>query len=404
VAFGSSANTVAAGNHTHGGQEWMVAAYPGLYVESTIQEGTGLEGACHLGINAWGIGGRSDPGIGVVGLSKTGTGVRGTTESGVEGVYGQSGGSDGYGVHGLATAPTGTGVFGEGHVRGVYGRGYYGVLGVSDQAGMLPEIGAGVYGVGSSQNANTTGVFGESFSGYGVYAKSIDGTALIAEGDGFGRDHATLRALNTDGFGQVAYLSNQSAYATAHLANAAGGEVLYLQNGGSDAGGSGGGDFIRCANAPETDSQFRVLSNGEARSDVGFSSAGADVAEMLPAAAGLAPGDVLAIGADGQLVRSSAPHQRSVVGVYSTQPGFIGGQPVEGAAAGTVPLAMIGVVPVKASAENGPIEPGDLLAASATAGHAMRADAEPPAGSVVGKALEPLAGGAGVIRMLVMLQ
>jgi hypothetical protein len=219
-----------------------------------------------------------------------------------------------------------------------------------------------------------------------------------------GRDHATLRAINTDSFGEAAYLSNESGFATAHLANTGAGEVLYLQNGGSDASGTGGGDFIRCNNEPELDPQFRVLSNGEARSDVGFSSAGADLAEMLPAAAGLEPGDVLAIAADGQLVRSGAPYQRSVVGVYSTQPGFIGGQPVEGAAAGTVPLAVIGVVPVKASAENGPIEPGDLLAASATAGHAMRADAEPPAGSVVGKALGALASGSGVIRMLVMLQ
>lgn len=404
VVVGSSADTVASGNHTHAGQVWTTGLFPGLSVESTVQEGTGLQGVAHLGTNAWGVAGRSNQGIGVWANSQTGTGVRGSTDSGIDGVYGLSDGADGNGVHGVASALSGTGVLGEASARGVYGRGYYGVVGVSDQPGMLPEIGAGVYGVGSLQNENTAGVFGESFFGYGVYGKSIDGTAVLAEGDGSGRDHAALRALNTDSLGQAAYLSNESAYASAHIANTGAGEVLYLQNGGSDANGSGGGDFIRCNNEPELDSQFRVLSNGEARSDVGFSSAGADVAEMLPADGDLLPGEVLAIGADGRLVRSSMPHQRTVVGVYSTAPGFIGGQPTEGAAVGTVPLAVIGVVPVRASAENGPIHPGDVLAASATAGYAMRADADPPAGSVVGKALESLADGSGVIRMLVMLQ
>jgi hypothetical protein len=65
---------------------------------------------------------------------------------------------------------------------------------------------------------------------------------------------------------------------------------------------------------------------------------------------------------------------------------------------------MVGVVPVKASAENGPIHPGDLLAASSIPGHAMKADPNPAVGTVIGKALEGLDEGTGVIRMLVMLQ
>ena len=84
-------------------------------------------------------------------------------------------------------------------------------------------------------------------------------------------------------------------------------------------------------------------------------------------------------------------------------PGIIGG----GAnmdQEGYAPLAVVGLVPVKASAENGPIAPGDLLTTSSTPGHAMKADADPPAGTIIGKALEPLAEGTGVIQMLVMLQ
>ena len=67
-------------------------------------------------------------------------------------------------------------------------------------------------------------------------------------------------------------------------------------------------------------------------------------------------------------------------------------------------LALAGKVPVKATTEGGAIRPGDLLVASSTPGHAMKAAASPAVGSVVGKALEPLDGGSGVIKMLVMLR
>jgi hypothetical protein len=64
-------------------------------------------------------------------------------------------------------------------------------------------------------------------------------------------------------------------------------------------------------------------------------------------------------------------------------------------------LALVGRVPVKASAENGPIAIGDLLVASSTPGHAMRGGPDPPAGTVIGKALQALPSGTGVIQMLV---
>lgn len=65
-------------------------------------------------------------------------------------------------------------------------------------------------------------------------------------------------------------------------------------------------------------------------------------------------------------------------------------------------LALVGVVPVKVTTENGPIEPGDLLVSSSTPGRAMRCS-EPRdcRGAIIGKALEPLREGVGVIRMLV---
>ena len=66
-------------------------------------------------------------------------------------------------------------------------------------------------------------------------------------------------------------------------------------------------------------------------------------------------------------------------------------------------MPMVGVVPVKASAENGAIHPGDLLTTSSTPGHAMRAD-HFVGGAIIGKALGTLEKGTGVIQMLVTLQ
>jgi hypothetical protein len=64
-------------------------------------------------------------------------------------------------------------------------------------------------------------------------------------------------------------------------------------------------------------------------------------------------------------------------------------------------LALAGIVAVKASAENGAIAPGDLLTSASIPGHAMRGG---PVNTVIGKALEPLETGTGVIKMLVVLQ
>jgi len=70
-----------------------------------------------------------------------------------------------------------------------------------------------------------------------------------------------------------------------------------------------------------------------------------------------------------------------------------------------VPLAVVGIVPCKATAENGPIAVGDLLVASSTAGYAMRGtDRSKMLGAIVGKALEPLREGKGVVQVLLTLQ
>jgi hypothetical protein len=129
----------------------------------------------------------------------------------------------------------------------------------------------------------------------------------------------------------------------------------------------------------------------------------ADFAEMLPAQGEIEVGEVLAIGPDGLLIMSSEAYQTTVVGVHSYRPSYLGNAQFADED-GYVPLAMMGVVPVKASAENGAITPGDLLVASDTPGHAMRAGENPPQSTVIGKALSPLEEGTGYIQMIVTLQ
>lgn len=157
--------------------------------------------------------------------------------------------------------------------------------------------------------------------------------------------------------------------------------------------------------------RFRVTAQGNVFADGTYQSPASDFAEMLPATAGLEPGDVLAIGAEGRLERSTAPYQTSVAGIYSTKPGFLGGSAEKGQAADKVPLAITGIVPVKAVAENGPIHAGDLLTTSSTPGYAMKASPHVldgvrlyPTGTIIGKALGALESGTGTIQMLVTLQ
>jgi len=157
--------------------------------------------------------------------------------------------------------------------------------------------------------------------------------------------------------------------------------------------------------------QMRLDGGGNLFVRGSFFPGGADFAEMLAAEAGLEPGDVLAIGPDGTLTRSTEPYQDSLAGVYSTKPGLVAGAPDGESTEGRIPLAVAGVVPVKVTDEGGPIAAGDALTSSSTPGHAMKAAkvrvggiAFFPSGVVIGKAIEPLHSGNGVIRALVVLQ
>ena len=157
--------------------------------------------------------------------------------------------------------------------------------------------------------------------------------------------------------------------------------------------------------------RFRVSGTG-AVFGASYTIGGADFAEQIEPAGDLdayGPGDVLVISADRNrtVARAHTPYATGVIGVYSTEPGIVASPyPIDDPRReGKLPVAMIGIVPCKVSAENGPIARGDLLVTSSTPGHAMKGtDRAQMTGAIVGKALEPLVSGTGVILIAVTLQ
>jgi hypothetical protein len=130
--------------------------------------------------------------------------------------------------------------------------------------------------------------------------------------------------------------------------------------------------------------------------------AGTDLAVVQHVSDPVEAGDVVVLDRDrhGTLRRGREQGDPGVVGVVSAEPWVaLGGRLSERDAA----VSLAGITTCKVDADYGAIRIGDLLTVSATEGHAIRAD-RPVPGTVLGKALEPLASGKGRIRILVMLR
>lgn len=184
---------------------------------------------------------------------------------------------------------------------------------------------------------------------------------------------------------------------------------------------------------------FRVDESGNVFAKGSFRPNAMDVAELFALSEPAEPGDVLAADPDnpGRFRLAREALDAAVIGVVATQPGMLLGGgvdrilAVDAALAGQLEeartakdrqaegriwrelearfsashaaVAMTGTVMVKVDAGYGAVRTGDLLTSSPTPGHAMRSDDHLP-GTILGKALEPLDSGTGVIKMLVMLR
>lgn len=119
------------------------------------------------------------------------------------------------------------------------------------------------------------------------------------------------------------------------------------------------------------------------------------------------PGTVMVLGEHGALFPSQRAHDKRVAGIISGagdyKPAIVFDKQQPGS--NRQPIALLGKVYCKVDASYAPIEVGDLLTTSDTAGHAMKAsDPLEAFGSVIGKALRGLKNGKGLIPVLIALQ
>jgi hypothetical protein len=134
-----------------------------------------------------------------------------------------------------------------------------------------------------------------------------------------------------------------------------------------------------------------------------------DIAEWVSARQTMPAGTVVVLDTEktNQVVASQLAYDTRVAGVVSDSPGVILGESGEG----KVKVATTGRVKVKVDATRAPIRVGDLLVTSDKQGIAMKS--EPlnlggalihRPGTLIGKALEPIAKGVGEILVLLSLQ
>ncbi len=134
-----------------------------------------------------------------------------------------------------------------------------------------------------------------------------------------------------------------------------------------------------------------------------------DVAEWVATDGDLLPGTVVVVSNSGRnrVAASSHPYDTSVAGVVSAQPGITLGE----AGPQKATIATTGRVLVAVDATTSSIHQGDLLVTSSMTGMAMKSEPitmggrslhQP--GTIIGKALEPLESGYGMILVLLTLQ
>jgi len=389
----------------------------GVYGHTTALHGTGVFGwarnpTAGRGVQGngeeAGVGGFSNRGVGVLAQSNYSDGLRASTTSEYHSaVFGSNNshaavpatpGSKpgGIGVFGLTVAPGGLGVLGANTSR--KGRG---VQGNGPEAGVggFSETGDGV--LAQTRSSQHSGIFAVNDSrgdapgegppgGNGVF-----GLTNVRGGTGvFGANNSD-RGRGVQGNGPEAGVAGYSEKGVGVLAQSGeDGTALRVEGkavfDGSVSFTRGIGGTLHC---------FDVILDANS----------ADCAEEfdLAAAERAAPGTVMVLDDTGALRPSDRAYDRRVAGVVSGggsyRPGIVLDR--DPSRTSRTQIALIGKVYCMADADAGPIGVGDLLTTSDTPGHAMRArDQDRSFGAVIGKALQPLKDGTGLIPILVCLQ
>lgn len=327
----------------------------------------------------------SSGGMGVYATSQTTYAVRGSSINGTGGYFTSEGG------HGIWATTISNQHY---HYAGRFdANGGYGIYATSTQNNAIRAVGGSSSGTWSPAgpvaiaglSTTRVGVWGSSRDDVGIYGKSQNDYGVQGEGGTVGVFASVTTGTAFRGQGQSTLLE---LYDTSPSSN----RRFYVNNDGY------------------------VYTDGSYNCGLGAgcfnTGTGADVAERVDTSEALEAGDVVAIDLEhpGAFRLSREAFSTLVAGVVSTNPAITmnNNDLVEndtGVRTDNRPmLALVGQVPVKVSTENGAIRPGDLLVASNTPGHAMRAGDDPPPGAIIGKALGSLEAGQGVITMLVMLR
>jgi hypothetical protein len=225
------------------------------------------------------------------------------------------------------------------------------------------------------------GVVGESDTFQGVFGKSRDNAGIVGESALFHAVFGISHSVNNGGL----FGSN----------DAGGFGVIAVSDAGIGLSAKGGRLAARFEGDVEVTGDIR-LANADCAEDF-------DVACLEQ----VEPGTVMVINSEGALEPSDRAYDKRVAGVISGAGNYKPGIVLDKQASSTnrMPIALMGKVYCKVDASYGAIEVGDLLTTSPNTGHAMKADDPLKAfGAVIGKALQPLDEGQGLIPILIALQ
>ncbi|HEY3413095.1 MAG TPA: hypothetical protein VGM51_08555 [Armatimonadota bacterium] len=407
--------------------------------------GYGVYGSTPQGV---GVFGQSTSNSGLQGISSTGTGVYATSSTGSAGQFVSPAGSPADAVT-ITHAGIGRGL----SIATDSGIALSATSNTGTPAQLTVPAGSTATALVLTQNGSGTGLNVSAASGYGVYSVSTDGTALY--GSTSAMSGAGLIGKNLKGEGIVGMtlcdLSGSVVGRNDGLGSGVRGFTTksgpgVLGTGGSAGGTGAGGRFevinaVSAANALEAvtsatgnalyvnhtgvgtstttlrnlavfqtngANEARIDNNGRGFFNGGAQYSGADVAEDFAvegSRAAYEPGDVLVISerTDRTMEKCAEAYSTRVAGVVAKKPGvLLTERDVDEDQSDLVPLGVIGVIPTKVCAGNGSIRRGDLLVTSTRPGVAMKAGSNPPAGSIIGKALAPFDGAdAGLIEVLV---
>ena len=278
-----------------------------------------------------------------------------------------------------------------------------------------------------SVNAFSMGADGTNYGYFQIQRKDTgNGMGYVNFIDNYGGTQMTWGAYSSSAYVPLMSLTGipyASLATTWQISSASAVPIVYFTNGGASYINTGGNVGIGTTSpAAKLDVNGSINISGPGGSITfpnggGTQSAawtgtlcGGDYAESVDVSGDRSqyqPGDVMIADPDhdGKFLKSAEPYSTAIMGVYSTKPGALGRRQTTPKIADEVPMAMIGIVPTKVSAENGAVKPGDLLVTSSTPGYAMKGtDRSLLVGAVIGKALGHLDAGKGVIEVGVTLQ